>query len=164
MERLIERLLFASRWVLVPLYIGLALFLLVIAIAFFNEGLRVVLALPGVDGTEVILSGLSLVDLVLVASLLVMIMMSGYGNFVSKLHIEQQNLTWLGKLDTGSIKLKITGSIVAISSINLLHAAIDVKTATTEKLMWLVIIQLTFVVSAVALTIVDHRIPAEHRE
>ena len=164
MERLIERLLFASRWVLVPLYIGLALFLLVIVIAFFNEGLRVVLALPGVDGTEVILSGLSLVDLVLVASLLIMIMMSGYGNFVTKLHIAQQNLTWLGKLDTGSIKLKITGSIVAISSINLLHAAIDVKTDTAEKLMWLVIIQLTFVVSAVALTIVDHRVPAEHQE
>lgn len=158
MERLIERLLFASRWVLVPLYIGLALFLLVIVVAFFNEGLRIVLALPGIDGTEVILSGLSLVDLVLVASLLIMIMLSGYENFVAKLNIAQQNLTWLGKLDTGSIKLKVTGSIVAISSINLLHAVIDVKSIAPEELMWLVIVQLTFVATAVALTMVD-RIP-----
>lgn len=161
MERLIERLLFASRWVLVPLYVGLALFLLVIVVAFFNEGLRVVQALPGVDATEVILAGLSLVDLVLVASLLIMIMLSGYENFIAKLNIAEQSLTWLGRLDTGSIKLKVAGSIVAISSINLLHAAIDVKGFAGDKLMWLVIVQLTFVVSTMVLTMMD-RIPVGH--
>jgi uncharacterized protein (TIGR00645 family) len=155
MDRLLERMLFASRWALVPLYIGLALFLLVIVAAFFNEELGVARALPGISEKEVILAGLGLIDLVLVAGLLIMIMLSGYESFVAKLHITEQNLTWLGKLDIGSIKLKIAGSIVTISSVNLLHEAINVTGVADDKLMWLVIIQLVFVVTAVALTLVD---------
>ena len=155
MERLIERVLFASRWVLVPLYLGLALFLLVIVVAFLHEILRIGLSLPSVDGKEVILTALSLIDLVLVAGLLVMVMLSGYENFIAKMNIAEQNLTWLGQLDIGSIKLKIAGAIVAISSINLLHAFMEVNDVADDKLMWLVIIHLTFVVSALALTAME---------
>ncbi len=155
MERLIERVLFASRWVLVPLYLGLALFLLVIVVAFLHEILRIGLSLPSVDGKEVILTALSLIDLVLVAGLLVMVMLSGYENFIAKMNIAEQNLTWLGQLDIGSIKLKIAGAIVAISSINLLHAFMEVNDVADDKLMWLVIIHLTFVASALALTAME---------
>jgi len=155
MERLIERVLFASRWVLVPLYLGLALFLLVIVVAFLYEILRIGMSLPSVDGKEVILTALSLIDLVLVAGLLVMVMLSGYENFIAKMNIAEQNLTWLGQLDIGSIKLKIAGAIVAISSINLLHAFMEVNDVADDKLMWLVIIHLTFVVSALALTAME---------
>jgi uncharacterized protein (TIGR00645 family) len=155
MERLIGRVLFASRWALVPLYAGLALFLLVLAATFLHEMLRVFLALPDLGATEVILPALSLIDLVLVASLLVMIMLSGYENFVGSLNITAQNLTWLGKLDIDSVKLKVAGAIVAISSINLLHAFMDVTEVADDKLLWLVIIQLTFVASMLALAVMD---------
>src|SRR5260221_11228004 len=136
------------------------MFLLVIAVAFLHEILRIGLAVPSVDGKEVILVALSLIALVLVADLLVMVMLSGYENFIAKMSIAEQNLVWLGQLDIGSIKLKITGAIVAISSINLLHAYMEVTDVADDKLMWLVIIHLTFVVSALALTAMD-RMPAK---
>jgi uncharacterized protein (TIGR00645 family) len=160
-ESFIERVLFASRWLLVPLYLGLAAFLLLIAAQFFREMLHVVASMPTLAANDLVFVALSLVDLVLVASLIVMVMLSGYENFVSKLDIAamQQNLAWLGKLDAGSLKLKVAVSIVAISSIHLLGAFMEAETLPNDKLMWLVIIHLTFVVSALLLTIMDRLIP-----
>ncbi len=160
---LIERVLFASRWLLVPLYLGLAVFLLLIAAQFFREMLHVVGTMPTLGGTDLILLALSLVDLVLVASLIVMVMLSGYENFVSKLDIAatQRNLAWLGKLDAGSLKLKVAASIVAISSIHLLGAFMEAETVPNDKLIVLVIMHLTFVVSALLLTVMD-RLVVEH--
>src|SRR6266446_9240751 len=86
-EALIERVLFASRWLLVPLYLGLAAFLLLIAVQFFREMLHVSVTMPALGATDLVLVALSLVDLVLVASLVVMVMLSGYENFVSRLDI-----------------------------------------------------------------------------
>ncbi len=151
-EALIERVLFASRWLLVPLYLGLAAFLLLIAVQFFREMLHVSVTMPALGAT----------DLVLVASLVVMVMLSGYENFVSKLDIAatQKNLAWLGKLDAGSLKLKVAASIVAISSIHLLGAFMEAEHVANDKLMWLVIIHLTFVVSALLLTIMDRLVTA----
>ncbi len=158
-EALIERVLFASRWLLVPLYLGLAAFLLLIAVQFFREMLHVSVTMPALGATDLVLVALSLVDLVLVASLVVMVMLSGYENFVSKLDIEK-NLAWLGKLDAGSLKLKVAASIVAISSIHLLGAFMEAEHVANDKLMWLVIIHLTFVVSALLLTIMDRLVTA----
>jgi uncharacterized protein (TIGR00645 family) len=161
-EALIERVLFASRWLLVPLYLGLAAFLLLIAVQFFREMLHVSVTMPALGATDLVLVALSLVDLVLVASLVVMVMLSGYENFVSKLDIAatQKNLAWLGKLDAGSLKLKVAASIVAISSIHLLGAFMEAEHVANDKLMWLVIIHLTFVVSALLLTIMDRLVTA----
>jgi uncharacterized protein (TIGR00645 family) len=162
-ESLIERVLFASRWLLVPLYLGLAAFLLVIAAEFFREMFHVVIDMPGLVATDIVLGALSLVDLVLIASLIVMVMLSGYENFVSKLDIvgTQKNLAWLGKLDAGSLKLKVAASIVAISAIHLLGAFMEAENLPNDKLMWLALLHLTFVVSALLLTIMD-RLVAGH--
>ena len=164
LEKLIEQTLFASRWLLAPLYLGLALFLLIIVVDFFRELLHAAMGLGGHSGTDVILLGLSLVDLTLVAGLIVMVMLSGYENFVSRLDIEatEKNLSWLGKLDAGSLKLKVAASIVAISSINLLRAFMDAVEMPDDKLMWLVIIHLTFVASAFALTVMERM--SKHEE
>jgi len=161
-EALIERVLFASRWLLVPLYLGLAAFLLLVAVQFFREMLHVSVTMPALGATDLVLVALSLVGLVLVASLVVMVMLSGYENFVSKLDIAatQKNLAWLGKLDAGSLKLKVAASIVAISSIHLLGAFMEAEHVANDKLMWLVIIHLTFVVSALLLTIMDRLVTA----
>jgi uncharacterized protein (TIGR00645 family) len=162
--RFIERTLFASRWLLVPLYLGLVLLLVMIAVAFFRELLHAALAFPGLGGTAIIVLALSLVDLALVAALVVMVMLSSYENFISTLDIAttEKNLAWLGKLDFGSIKLKVALAIVAISSINLLRAVLDAEEMPDDKLMWLVIIQLTFLVTAFALSAMDRMSRTNH--
>ena len=135
-ERFIERSLFASRWLLAPVYLGLSLALVVLGIKFFAElwhSLSHVLALSQgavpMTEAEVVLSLLALVDLSLVGSLIVMVMFSGYENFVSKIDMEGEGdkLGWLGKLDAGTLKLKVAASIVAISSIHLLRAFMDAE-------------------------------------
>jgi uncharacterized protein (TIGR00645 family) len=187
MEKLIERLLFSSRWILAPVYLGLSLALVALGITFFVEVFNVfshvfeniVAHAPGAahaveaaDGTvrnaeaELVLSLLAMVDLVLVGSLIVMVMFSGYENFVSKLDIDAdtEKLGWLGKLDANSLKLKVASSIVAISSIHLLRAFMDARETPNDKLMWYVIIHLTFVVSALLMGVLDRIAFASHRE
>ena len=156
-ERTIERLLFASRWLLAPVYLGLSLALLVLAGKFFQELFHALTHVLVWTEAEVVLSLLALVDLSLVASLIVMVMFSGYENFVSKIDMEgeSEKLGWLGKLDAGTLKLKVAASIVAISSIHLLRAFMDARQIENDKLMWYVIIHLTFVVSAVMLGVLD---------
>jgi uncharacterized protein (TIGR00645 family) len=157
MERAIERLLFASRWLLVPLYLGLGLLLFVFCIHFFKEMVHVFATIWTIEETELVLVALAFVDITLVASLIVMVMLSGYENFVSKLDIEgvERSIAWLGKLDAGSLKVKVAASIVAISSIHLLRAFMNAKEVGNDKLMWLVVIHLTFVLSAIAMAWMD---------
>jgi uncharacterized protein (TIGR00645 family) len=115
---------------------------------------------------DMVLTILALVDMVLVASLVVMVMFSGYENFVSRLEVEEEadRLGWLGKLDAGTLKLKVAASIVAISSIHLLRAFVNAPQIPNDKLMWYVIIHLTFVVSALLMGVLDRMSFASHRE
>lgn len=164
MERFVERLLFASRWLLAPLYLGLALLLAAFAIQFARELVHIFESALSIAETDLVLAALSLIDLTLVASLIVMVMLSGYENFVSKLDIDEaeHSLAWLGKLDAGSLKIKVAASIVAISSIHLLKAFMNSHMIDNDKLMWLVITHLTFVVSALLLAVMDRILPS-HR-
>jgi len=114
-----------------------------------------------------VLTIMALIEMVLVGSLIVMVMFSGYENFVSRLDIEAESaekLGWLGKLDAGTLKLKVAASIVAISSIHLLRAFMNAPQIENDKLMWYVIIHLTFVVSAVLMGVLDRMSFASHRE
>lgn len=156
-ERAIEKLLFASRWLLAPIYLGLSLGLVLLGIKFFDELFHSLQHVMELSEADVVLSLLALVDLALVASLIVMVMFSGYENFVSKIDMEGEGdkLGWLGKLDAGTLKLKVAASIVAISSIHLLRAFMDAQKIDNDKLKWYVIIHLTFVVSAVLLGVLD---------
>ena len=165
MERLIERILFASRWLLAPLFLGLAALLVLLVLQFGIEWARLAVHFPGMQEQDVIGGTLTLIDLVLVASLVVMVMLSGYENFVSKIDAAMagERLSWLMKLDTGSIKVKVLSSIVAISAIDLLKAFFDVETIADDKLMWLVLIHLTFVATAILLTLLD-RIAASGKQ
>lgn len=157
MERLLERTLFASRWLLVPLYLGLALLLVVFCVHFFREMLHVIETAVAISETDLVLVALAFVDMTLVASLIVMVMLSGYENFVSKLDVEgaERSIAWLGKLDAGSLKVKVAASIVAISSIHLLRAFMNVAQVSNDKLLWLVVIHITFVLSAMAMAYMD---------
>jgi uncharacterized protein (TIGR00645 family) len=114
--------------------------------------------------SDLVLLTLSMVDIALVGGLLVMVMFSGYENFVSRLEVSEgtEKLSWLGKLDAGSLKQKVAASIVAISSIHLLKAFMAAHNIANDKLMWYVIIHLTFVLSALGMALVDRMNQASH--
>ena len=157
MERFLENAMYASRWLLAPVYFGLSLALVALALKFFQEIIHVLPNIFSMAESDLILVLLSLVDMTLVGGLLVMVMFSGYENFVSQLDISEykEKLNWLGKMDATSLKNKVAASIVAISSIHLLRVFMDAKNVPDNKLMWYVIIHLTFVLSAFVMGYLD---------
>ena len=164
MERFLEIAMYASRWLLAPVYFGLSLGLIALTIKFFQEIFHILPHIFSVSESDMILTLLSLVDMTLVGGLLVMVMFSGYENFVSQLDINEgkEKLSWLGKMDATSLKNKVAASIVAISSIHLLRVFMDAKNVPDNKLMWYVIIHLTFVLSAFVMGYLDRLTKVKH--
>ncbi|MCG6936587.1 MAG: TIGR00645 family protein [Gammaproteobacteria bacterium] len=156
-ESIAEKFLYASRWLLAPIYLGLSLGLLLLAIKFFQEISHAVPHIFATKEADLVLIILSLIDMSLVGGLIVMVMLSGYENFVSNIDLDDasEKLSWLGKMDAGSLKQKVAASIVAISSIHLLKQFMNAQHIENDKLMWFVIIHLTFVVSAIGMAYVD---------
>lgn len=164
MERFLENAMYASRWLLAPVYFGLSLGLIALTIKFFQEIFHILPHIFSVSESDMILTLLSLVDMTLVGGLLVMVMFSGYENFVSQLDINEgkEKLSWLGKMDATSLKNKVAASIVALSSIHLLRVFMDAKNVPDNKLMWYVIIHLTFVLSAFVMGYLDRLTKVKH--
>lgn len=158
-EKSLERAMYAMRWALAPIYLGLSLALLALGVKFFQEVLHLLPAILTVTETDLVLVVLSLIDMALVGGLLVMVMFSGYENHVSQLDVseETEKLSWLGKLDTSTLKNKVAASIVAISSIHLLRIFMNAINIDNDKLLWYVIMHLTFVASAVAMGLLDSK-------
>ena len=156
-ENIAEKFLYASRWLLAPIYLGLSFALLLLGLKFFQEVIHALPLVFSIKEADLVLLILSLIDLSLVGGLIVMVMLSGYENFVSSIDIDDgaEKLSWLGKMDAGSLKQKVAASIVAISSIHLLQKFMNVQSIDNDKLMWFVIIHLTFVVSAIGMAYVD---------
>ena len=164
MERFLENAMYASRWLLAPVYFGLSLALLALTVKFFQEIFHVIPNIFSMAEADLILTLLSLVDMTLVGGLLVMVMFSGYENFVSQLDISEhkEKLSWLGKMDATSLKNKVAAAIVAISSIHLLRVFMDAQNVPNNKLMWYVIIHLTFVLSAFMMGYLDRLTRDKH--
>ena len=157
MERLFEQLMYASRWIMAPIYLGLSLLLIALGIKFFQEVIHLVPIIFTIKEVDLILVALSLIDIALVGGLIVMVMFSGYENFVSKLDVDSQDekLGWLGKLDSNSLKNKVAASIVAISSIHLLKVFMNTESIPNDKIQWYLLIHITFVISAFAMGYLD---------
>ncbi|WP_447589194.1 TIGR00645 family protein [Aquipseudomonas campi] len=157
MERFIENAMYTSRWLLAPIYFGLSLGLLALCLKFFQEIFHVLPNIFALAEADLILVLLSLIDMALVGGLLVMVMISGYENFVSQLNIDEskEKLSWLGKMDSSSLKMKVAASIVAISSIHLLRVFMDARNIPNDKILWYVILHMTFVVSAFGMGFLD---------
>ncbi|WP_233078647.1 TIGR00645 family protein [Rheinheimera soli] len=157
MEQLIEKTMYATRWLMAPIYLGLSLALLALGIKFFQEVLHIMPVIFSMKEVDLILVVLSLIDITLVSGLIVMVMFSGYENFVSRMDIDDNGdkLGWLGKLDSNSLKNKVAASIVAISSIHLLKVFMDTQNIPNDKIMWYLLIHLTFVLSAFAMGYLD---------
>lgn len=157
MEAFFERLMYASRWIMAPIYLGLSLALLALGIKFFQEIWHIIPIIFTMKEIDLILVVLSLIDITLVGGLIVMVMFSGYENFVSRLDLEENDdkLGWLGKLDASSLKNKVAASIVAISSIHLLKVFMNTENISNDKIQWYLLIHITFVLSAFAMGYLD---------
>jgi uncharacterized protein (TIGR00645 family) len=164
LEALLEATLFASRWLLAPFYLGLAVSIGIVLIKFLGELYQLALKAFIASEADVIVGVLSLVDLALTGSLLLIVIFSGYENFVSKIdHSGHRDWPeWMGTIDFTTLKIKLLGSIVAISAIQLLKQFMEVRTVSDRDLWWYVIIHVVFVGSSVLLALSD-RLSGEHR-
>ena len=156
-ERVLEKFLFSSRWLLAPFYVGLVLSLALLMIKAMQEIVHFVMHIFDQTEAEVILGVLALIDLTFTGSLIVIVVFSGYENFVSKIDEADHKdwPEWMGKIDFTGLKLKLLSSIVAISAIQLLKAFMNIKNTSDRDLQWLVIIHLVFVGSGVILALTD---------
>lgn len=161
-SRALERFLFASRWLLAPFYVCLVVALAFLLFQCLQELVHFTLIMPSAKGTDVILGVLSLVDLTLTGSLIVIVIFSGYENFVSKIDVGDHPdwPEWMAKIDFSGLKLKLLASIVAISGIQLLKSFMDIQNISDRELGWYVGIHMTFVISGLLLAWTD-RISAE---
>ena len=159
-EHASERFLFASRWLLAPLYIGMVVALIAIGIKFFQELWHLITHIIESDGDALILGVLALLDLALLANLVVIVIFAGYENFVSKIstaRYAEDRPTWMGHVDFSGLKMKLIGSIIAISAIGLLQDFTEAGTPefTQQEQMWRVILHVTFLLSGIAFAFMD---------
>jgi len=128
-----------------------------LGIKFFQEIFHVLPHVIQIGEADLVLVVLSLIDIALVAGLIIMVMFTSYENFVSRIDLsdDTEKLSWLGTLDTNTLKSKVAASIVAISSIHLLKIFVNAENVENDKLLWYVLIHLTFVISAVAMGLLD---------
>ncbi len=156
-ESTLERWLVASRWLLAPFFVGLALAVIVLLIKFVQEFIHLVGRALTMTEAEAILAILSMVDLALTGALVMIVIFSGYENFVSRIdHTTDRNWPeWMGSIDFTALKIKLLGSIVAISAIQLLKQFMAVKATSDRDLAWYVGIHVVFVVSSVLLALSD---------
>ncbi len=164
-ERALEKFLFASRWLLAPFYVALVFALAGLLFKAMQELFHFVTHVFWASESEVILGVLALVDLTFTGSLIVIVIFSGYENFVSK--IDEANHKdwpeWMGKIDFSGLKLKLLSSIVAISAIQVLKAFMNVNNISDRDLIWLVVIHVVFVLSGVVLALTDRISEAGHK-
>ena len=157
-KRGFEYVLFNSRWLLAPFYVGLVVALAVLLLKFMRMLGEFILHAPGAKSSETILDALSLIDVTLVGNLILIVVFSGYENFVSRIDTSG-NLNWpiwITKIDFAGLKQKLLASIVAISAIHVLEAFLNIDASfDATKMTWLVAVPLVFVISALLLAMSD---------
>ena len=152
--------MFGSRWLLAPFYVGLVVALVVILVKFFEEVWHLVTHVFSIEGEQLILSVLALLDLTLLANLVLIVIFAGYENFVSKIAVArnaEDRPSWMGRVDFSGLKMKLIGSIIAISAIGLLQDFTEAGTPefTQQEQLWRVILHVTFLLSGIAFAFMD---------
>jgi uncharacterized protein (TIGR00645 family) len=153
-----EYVLFNSRWLLAPFYVGLVVALAVLLLKFLRMLGEFILHAPGAKSTETILDALSLIDVTLVGNLILIVVFSGYENFVSRIDTSGNPNwpIWITRIDFAGLKQKLLASIVAISAIHVLEAFLNIDASfDATKMTWLVAVHLVFVISTLLLALSD---------
>lgn len=160
-EAVLEGGIFRSRWLLAPFYVGLVFALVMLLASFCREIYDCVPKFFAMSAEEVILSVLTMIDLSLAGNLVIIIIFSGYENFVSKIDTKdsEDRPSWMGTLDFSGLKMKVIGSIVAISIISLLRAFMILTQPGAQidasHLLWLLVLHLSFLASGVMFALMD---------
>ena len=162
-------LLFGSRWLQLPLYLGLIVAQGVYVVQFLRELVHLILEVHRFDETAIMLTVLGLIDVVMISNLLIMVIVGGYETFVSRLHLEghPDEPEWLSHVNANVLKVKLATAIIGISSIHLLKTFINASNLDVKTMMWQVIIHFTFLLSALAIAAIDRLMvvsTAEHAE
>lgn len=163
-ESVFEKLIFASRWLQAPLYAGLIVGGILYAYKYIIELIHLCKTINELTETALMLGILTLVDITMVANLLIMVIIGGYSTFVSRLDIDkhEDKPEWLQKIDAGTLKVKLAGSLVGVSGIHLLITFINIKSYESEHVMWQVIIHVVFLISSVLLAYSEKLLNYKH--
>ena len=163
-ESLFEKIIFGSRWLQAPLYAGLIIGGILYAYKFIIELFHLCANIHEITETVLMLGILTLVDITMVANLLIMVIIGGYSTFVSRIGIEkhEDKPEWLQKVDAGTLKVKLAGSLVGVSGIHLLQTFINIKNHNSEHVMWQVIIHVVFLLSSVMLAYSEKILHQKH--
>ena len=181
LSQAVEKFIFWSRWLLAPLYVGLVGALAVLAWKFVVEFVTLIQHVSESDNHVFVLDLLALLDLVLLANLILIVLFAGYENFVSKIEVAEESVDrpyWMGTVDFSGLKVKLIGSLVAISVIELLKDFIELAAREDQTvgqgLIWRVLIHITFVISGVLFAVMDwisdmrvvrtHHLPETHEK
>ena len=157
-ESYVERILFGGRWLLAPLYVGLLLSLIPILYRFFIEFYHLMQDVAVLEMKDITLKVLELLDVVLLGNLIIIVIFAGYENFVSRINVAKNSVDrpqWMGRVDYSGLKIKLIGSLVAISVIELLKDFMMEGDYDDKRQMWRIIIHMTFVVSGVLFALMD---------
>jgi uncharacterized protein (TIGR00645 family) len=157
-ENLLESLIFSSRWLLAPFYLGLVLSMALLLFAFLKELAMFLPELLTAQTGTIIMMVLTLVDIVMVANLVLVVVFAGYETFVSKIHLaadHEDRPDWMGMVSFSDLKIKLMGTIVAISGIDLLKTFLNVAAYPHDVLQWRIILHVTFVLSGVLFALMD---------
>ena len=157
-EEVVEKVLFGGRWLLAPLYVGLLLSLVPLIYRFFIEFLHLMEGVATLEMQEITLKILELLDVVLLGNLIIIVIFAGYENFVSKINVATNSVDrphWMGRVDYSGLKIKLIGSLVAISVIELLKDFMMEGAYDDKTQMWRIIIHITFVISGVLFALMD---------
>ena len=164
MESVIEKIIFASRWIQAPLYAGLIVGGVLYAYKFLVELIHLCANINEITESVLMLGVLTLVDITMVANLLIMVIIGGYSTFVSRMDIDkhEDKPEWLQKVDAGTLKVKLAGSLVGVSGIHLLQIFINIKNHESEHIMWQVIIHVVFLLSSIMLAYTEKVLHHKH--
>ncbi|MDD2876440.1 MAG: TIGR00645 family protein [Acidiphilium sp.] len=155
--RIVETLLFGARWLLAPLYLAMVVLLALLVVRFILELAHAALQLPTMDETHVIMATLSLIDLSLTANLVVLVILTGYENFVARITLAEgdRRPEWMGNIDFGGLKLKLMGSITAIAAVHVLRVFLEVRAEPDRVVMAQGGLMLGFVITGLLLALTD---------
>ncbi len=161
----LPNLIFLSRWLQLPLYLGLIIAQGVYVIHFTVELWHLVEKATSISETDIMLRVLGLIDVVMIANLLVMVIVGGYETFISRMGLEghPDQPEWLSHVNAAVLKVKLATAIITISSIHLLQTFMNASKLDERTMLWQTIIHLTLVLSAIAIAFIDRLMPSPAR-
>lgn len=163
-QNIFSKIIFASRWLQLPIYLGLIVVQGIYAYKFLKSLWNLVVNLGSMDENTIMLTVLGLIDVVMIANLLIMVIVGGYETFVSRLNVDNHpdQPEWLDHVNASVLKVKLSMAIISISSIHLLQTFINASKLSPDTMMWQLLIHIGFILSAIGVAYTDKLLSNVH--